>query len=150
MINSDFNVFCAFILIGFLIGFIFDFFRILRKVYKTSNFVTVIEDITFWLISGTILLIGIFILNGGKIRAFLFIGIVIGLFLYISVISKYIIKIGVNFLNFINKVILNPATKIIGNILYLLQKIVYNIKEFAKSIYFDFLKHKNKNKRRNF
>lgn len=143
MINSELYIFLAFILIGLLIGLFFDFFRILRKVYKTSNFVTLIEDVVFWIISGTILLVGIFILNGGKLRIFLFIGIIIGLLFYITVISKFIIKVGIKALNFFNFVILFPFLKI-------MKKIVCNTKISIKNIYFDFFKHNNKKKRRNY
>ena len=149
MINNEFYVFIAFILIGLLIGFVFDFFRILRKVYKTPDFITVLEDITFWVISGTILLVGIFILNGGKIRTFLFMGIVIGLLLYISFMSKFIVKYGIKIFKIVNYVIVCPIEKIIRKILFFLQKIVYNIKIQVKRFIFDFLKHNNIKKRRN-
>ena len=51
MIYTEFNIFLAFILIGLIIGFLFDFFRILRRTYKTPDFITIIEDIVFWLVS---------------------------------------------------------------------------------------------------
>ena len=69
MILNEFSIFLAFVLIGIIISFIFDFFRILRRVYKTPDFITILEDIAFWLISGIILLLGIFVLNNGNIRA---------------------------------------------------------------------------------
>ena len=87
MIYTEFNIFLAFILIGLIIGFLFDFFRILRRTYKTPDFITIIEDIVFWLVSGIILLLGIFILNEGKIRAYLFLG------LFLGIIVKYVGKI---------------------------------------------------------
>ena len=55
-----------FILIGILIGLIFDFFRILRRSFKTNTIITALEDILFWLISGFILLFAVFILNNGE------------------------------------------------------------------------------------
>ena len=82
MIGKEFNVFLVFVLIGLIISVLFDIFRILRRVYKTPDFVTIIEDIAFWIISGTILLSGIFIINEGKIRAYLFIGLFAGILLY--------------------------------------------------------------------
>ncbi len=149
MINNEFFVFLAFILIGLVIGLFFDFFRILRKVYKTSNFVTLIEDIVFWILSGTILLLGIFILNSGKIRGFLFVGIMLGLLFYITIISKFVVKFGIKLFNFINQIIIFPLKKIIIKSLFLLHKIVYNNKVFIKNNIFDFFKHKNIKKRRN-
>ena len=83
MISNEFNVFLAFVLIGIIISFIFDFFRILRCVYKTPDFITILEDVAFWLISGIILLLGIFVLNDGNIRAYLFLGLFSGICVYI-------------------------------------------------------------------
>ena len=112
MINSEFNVFLAFILIGIIISFLFDFFRILRRVYKTPDFITIIQDIAFWIISGIILLSGIFILNEGKIRAYLFIGILAGILFYIITLSKFITNMGTKLLTVLNKIIIVPVSNI--------------------------------------
>ena len=111
MINNEFSVFLAFILIGIIISFLFDFFRILRRVYQTPDFLTIIEDIAFWIISGIILLSGIFILNEGNIRAYLFIGLFTGILFYIITLSKTITKIGSKILQTLNKIIFAPISK---------------------------------------
>ncbi len=111
MISNQFNVFLAFVLIGIVIGFVFDFFRILRRVYKTPDFITILEDITFWLISGIILLLGIFILNKGRIRAYLFLGLFSGICIYIAFISKIIMNIGISFFKLLNKNFFVPICK---------------------------------------
>ena len=124
MISNEFSVFLAFVLIGIIISFIFDFFRILRCVYKTPDFVTILEDIAFWLISGIILLLGIFVLNDGNIRGYLFIGLFSGVF-----ISKNIINIGTKILNLFNKSVLIPICKVIN---FLIQMFYNMIKVFTK------------------
>ncbi len=43
--------FAIFILVGFLIGLLFDIFRISRKTFKTSDLVTSIEDVLFWILT---------------------------------------------------------------------------------------------------
>ena len=43
--------FFIFILVGMLTALIYDLFRIFRKVFKTNDFFTYIEDILFWLIT---------------------------------------------------------------------------------------------------
>ena len=45
-------LFLIFMLNGAIIGLLFDFFRILRKSFKTNNLITYIEDILFWILSG--------------------------------------------------------------------------------------------------
>ena len=98
-------VFIAFILNGFLIGIIFDCFRILRKSFKTPDFVTYIEDILFGIITGLLILYSIFKFNNGELRFYLFLGIFIGLLLYLLIFSKVFIKICVFIISIIKKII---------------------------------------------
>ena len=58
--------FIVFILNGILIGLLFDIFRILRKSFKTPDFITYIEDILFWILTGIITLYFIFIFNNRR------------------------------------------------------------------------------------
>lgn len=146
MINNEFSIFLAFILIGIIISFLFDFFRILRRVYQTPDFITIIQDIAFWIISGIILLSGIFILNEGKIRAYLFIGILAGILFYIITLSKTIIKIGTNILTIINKILIKPIVNIFHIILAIIIKSIKSIKNRIKNIKFDFIPKKKMKK----
>ena len=150
MMNNEFNVFLSFVLIGLIIGFLFDFFRILRRSYKTPDVVTIIEDIIFWITSGILILLGIFVLNEGKIRAYLFLGLIAGIFLYIAVISKYVMKIGLKIFNVFNKILIIPlqkATKILINLVIKLIKILI---KFFKKIKIDLFLDKNNKKRRKY
>lgn len=137
MISNEFSIFLAFILIGIIISFLFDFFRILRRVYQTPDFLTIIEDIAFWIISGIILLSGIFILNEGKIRAFLFIGLFTGILFYIITLSKTITRLGTNLVKTLNKIFLNPILKLIQIISKILLKLIEIFKKFIKNLKFD-------------
>ena len=90
---SQLYSFLAYIISGVLISVFFDIFRVLRKSFKTSDLVTYIEDIIFWLATGMFLLYVIFKFNNGEIRAYIFLGIALGVTLYILLFSKYFIKI---------------------------------------------------------
>ena len=114
MITNQAYIFIIFVIVGSIIGIIFDFFRILRKSFKTNDFITYIEDIIFCILTGLILLYSIFKFNSGEIRIYMFIGILIGCALYMLTISKYFIKINV----FILTTIINLMKKII-NIIYI-------------------------------
>lgn len=85
--------FFIFIILGILISFIFDVFRSLRKKFKTCNFIIYIEDILFWLISGFLIVSAIFNFNAGELRAYLFIGILIGITIYILLFAKIVYNI---------------------------------------------------------
>lgn len=98
-------VFIAFILNGFLIGIIFDCFRILRKSFKTPDFVTYIEDVLFGTITGLLILYSIFKFNNGELRFYLFLGIFFGLLIYFLVFSRVFIKISVSIISIFKKII---------------------------------------------
>ena len=119
MVTNQAYLFLIFIINGILIGLLFDFFRISRKVVKTNNFVTYIEDIIFWILTGFIILYSIFIFNNGQLRLYMFLGIILGTIIYMLFISSYIIKINIKIINTLKKLlkILFKPLHIIMNIL---------------------------------
>ena len=141
MISNQAYLFLIFIITGILIGLLFDFFRILRKAIKTNDFFTYIEDILFWILTGFILLFTTFTFNNGELRLFMFIGIIIGVFVYMITISSYIIKINVSIIDFFKNLIIKIINIIIIPIKFLkkifLKPITFifiNIKDFSSKI----------------
>ena len=63
MVTDQALLFLIFIVNGIIIGLLFDFFRILRRSFKTKDFITYIEDILFWVLTGLLLLYSIFTFN---------------------------------------------------------------------------------------
>lgn len=106
MILNQGYLFFIFVLNGCLIGIIFDFFRILRKSFKTSDIITYIEDILFWILTGISILYFIFVFNNGEIRLFMFLGIAVGITLYMLIFSSFFIKINVTIILFFKKIII--------------------------------------------
>lgn len=96
--------FLYFIITGMILSIIFDIFRILRKSFKTSDIITNIEDIIFGIITGIIILSSVFLFNNGELRLYLFLGIAIGIIIYMLVISKYFIKFNVAVITLIKKI----------------------------------------------
>ena len=88
MIYSQGKIFCAFFILGILTGFIFDFFRALRKTIKTNNIITYVEDILFFIIIGTMFLRSILIFSSGELRFYIFIAIFLGLIIYVLTIGN--------------------------------------------------------------
>lgn len=105
MVTNQAYLFFVFIINGIIIGLLFDFFRISRKVFRTNDVVTYIEDILFWILAGAIVLYSIFVFNNGELRLFMFLGIILGAFAYMLFVSSYIIKINVKILNSLKKII---------------------------------------------
>ena len=154
--NNQLYIFAIFIFNGLLIGLLFDIFRITRKIFKVPDFITYIEDILFWILTGLLLLYSIFKFNNGELRAFIFIGATIGVSFYIVIFSKIFIKVNmfiinvfkkiINYIflipiNFIlkifKKIIFKPISFCIINIRKSFKKIILKVKRNIKKEFFD-------------
>ena len=118
-------IFFIFILNGFLIGILFDIFRILRKSFKTKDFLTILQDILFWILAGFIILYSIFKFNNGELRGFIFLGILIGAIIYLLLFSKLFITVNVFIINILKKIIYYILILPIKTILKFLKKIIF-------------------------
>lgn len=154
MIMNQVYLFFIFIANGVLIGILFDFFRILRKSFKTSDILTYIEDFLFWILTGFSILYFMFVFNNGEIRLFMFLGIAVGITLYMLIFSSFLIKINVTIITFLKKVI----SKIIGIILIpfkFIKRLFFkpisfifiNIRKSSTNLYNNFMKITKKNKK---
>ena len=112
MAQNQAYLFLVFSLTGVTIGILFDFFRILRKTIKTPNIITYVEDILFWILTGLLILYNIWYFNNGEIRIYMFLGIIIGVLIYMSTLSNILIKIFSKILQKIIKVIELPIKTI--------------------------------------
>ncbi len=121
------KIFLIFIIVGILISFIFDMFRIVRKVYKFTDIMIYIQDILFWILAGLILLFSIFKFNSGSIRLYLFFSVFIGAILYTCSISSIITNIGTGVLKVLNT-ILNYIIKILFIPIKVVHKIICKLK----------------------
>ncbi len=112
------QLFCLgiFITTGISIGLLFDIFRILRKSFHTADWITYIQDVLFWMLAGSMMLFSIFTFNHGEIRSYVFIGILIGVVIYMLAISKLIVKSSVIIILFVKKILSYP--------IHLIEKIV--------------------------
>lgn len=156
--------FIVFVLNGFLIGLLFDIFRIFRKSFKTPDFITYLEDFTFCIITGLLLLYSIFKFNNGELRIYIFLGVILGAAIYMLIFSKFFINISVFIINLIkkifiiliiipikfiikilNKIIWKPLKKILRWSKHLFRRILSVLKNKTQKI--KIKKRKNKNKK---
>ena len=89
--HSIFDQLFAFLVtigIGFLAGILFDIYRVFRGLWGPRKLGTFIGDFLFWFIMTgvvfTLLLIG----NWGEIRIYVFIGMALGAYFYVRLLSK--------------------------------------------------------------
>lgn len=115
MYLNQLYTFLSFLFTGFIIGILFDFFRIWRKSFKTLDIITYIQDILFWILTGVILLYSIFKFNNGELRSYIFVGIILGIILYILLFSKYIVKVFTKVIVKIKSIIIYPFKRIFNS-----------------------------------
>ena len=108
MVQNQAYLFLVFSLTGVVIGILFDFFRILRRSIKTSNIVTYIQDILFWILAGIIVLYSIWYFNNGELRIYVLLGISIGVLLYMTTLSNIVIKVFTTITTFIISILKVP------------------------------------------
>jgi len=67
---------------GIIIAFIYDLFRIIRKTFKTRALMVYFEDLLYWVVVAIATFLVIYYNNDGEIRAYVFLGMIIGIFVY--------------------------------------------------------------------
>lgn len=139
MAENQAYIFMVFTIVGMIIGVLFDTFRILRKTIKTKDFVTYIEDIVFWILTGIIIIYSMYLFCDGELRFFMVAGIIIGAIIYLLTISEYIIKMAMFIIDFVKKIILIPIKfirKLINYFSNSIKKLFTPIGHLLKKIFF--------------
>lgn len=98
---------------GSFLLIIYDCLRILRRVFKHSNFVVSVEDLVFWIGSGLFLFAKYFQDNSGVLRAYLFVGIAVGVLSWHFSLSPYFVKYISVVLIKIKRIVRIPLQKIL-------------------------------------
>lgn len=119
MVAEQVYIFLSTLLIGAIMGVIFDFFRALRRKGNTKNIIVYLQDIVFWLIVAIIIITSSFILNNGELRGYMLIGYLLGALLYMLTLSSYIksmFSLTFNLLENAAKFLLKPFRQILENL----------------------------------
>ena len=137
-------LFVLFILNGMIIGLLFDIFRILRKSFKTKDFIIYFEDILFWILAGISIIFFMYKFSDGNLRLFMLLGLIIGEIIYLISFSRIIINVSMIIINNILKQIINFITLPIKLMINTIFKAVYFLKSKTKLfIIKDKIKQKN-------
>jgi spore cortex biosynthesis protein YabQ len=95
------HVFFATVYTGFVIGIIYDLFGLLRRLSRAGRYLTGLLDLIFWTFATMFSFAVLFYVNSGEIRAYGFLGMILGFSVYTSTLSRFVII----FLNFMVKVL---------------------------------------------
>ena len=134
MAQDQAYLFIVFSLTGVVIGILFDFFRILRRSFKTSNIITYVEDVLFWILTGVLILYNIWYFNNGEIRIYMFLGIIMGLLIYMLTLSSIIVSLFSKILKMLIRILEIPFKTIISIFHKIITIIIKIFNKFTKKI----------------
>ncbi len=97
--------FFTFIIVGIIIGIVFDFFRALRRVKKYNEKYICVQDILFFIIISIVLMSTLIYKLEYSLRLYLFFSLFLGIVIYISTISSYVMKIYISFIKIFSSII---------------------------------------------
>ncbi|ADD03349.1 spore cortex biosynthesis protein YabQ [Thermoanaerobacter mathranii subsp. mathranii str. A3] len=89
-IQSQIYAFLVTVYGGFVLGFIYDIFKVTRQVFRLRKTFSNIADIIFWLFGTITMLYFMYISNYVEIRFYSFLGFAIGIILYYVLLSYFI------------------------------------------------------------
>ncbi len=92
-IVQELTFFTHSVLIGLVITFVYDWIRVLRRLFKHGTLLMSVEDLLFWLACG----IGVFYMlyreNNGTLRWFAVLGAAVGMFFYKMIVRDSFVNI---------------------------------------------------------
>ena len=91
-LSSQVIVFLEACLLGFLLGAVYDVFRIMRLAFPNGKILIFLEDVLYFAFITVVSFVFIVTVNGGVLRAFVLIGELLGAILYFFTLSIIIMK----------------------------------------------------------
>jgi spore cortex biosynthesis protein YabQ len=79
-------------LLGFVLGAVYDIFRIARVVVRSGCLIVIVQDILFWLLCATVTFVFLLIQNNGRVRVLVIVSEGIGAALYYYTIGVFVLR----------------------------------------------------------
>lgn len=119
---------------GMAIALVYDIFRIIRKAVRTGSLLTYLEDLVYWVLAAAIMLVTIYYSNEGEIRGFLFIGTIIGVVLYSSIFSKFVMGSSLFIINMTVKIVRAVMFVILYPLRFLFRILAAPVRKLARLV----------------
>lgn len=85
-------VFLATVYTGMVVGLVYDFNRVIRRIFKPRPWLVGIMDLFFWIIVAVMVFVALLYANDGEVRFYNFIGLAMGWSLYLLTVSPWVMK----------------------------------------------------------
>lgn len=130
LIYDEMELFVVCLLLGAVLAFIYDGVRVFRLLFHHFDWVVDLEDLIYWVFTGWLVFRTLFYFNRGALRGYAFLGLFLGVLLYVLTISRlflflvgkllpywdkgkiYLAKPFVFLHNFVRKALKNAVTEV--------------------------------------
>jgi len=99
-------LFLSTVLAGTAIGLLYDAFRVIRKTARHTGLAVTLEDFIFWVAATGLTFYYMLHRNYGEIRLFSLIGVTVGILLYFTTVSRWVVIVLVSIVNYLKRVII--------------------------------------------
>lgn len=91
LLSFELTVFAGAGATGLVSAFLYDLFRLKRRLVKTAAIMIHIEDVLYWIAASIILFLSSYVLSSGETRFYFFAGVLLGALLYFILLSKWVL-----------------------------------------------------------
>lgn len=103
LIYEEMELFGICLLLGAALAAIYDGVRIFRMLFRHVNWLVDLEDLAYWILTGWTVFKTLFYFNRGALRGYAFLGLVLGVVIYVVTLSHLILFLIEKMLPFWNK-----------------------------------------------
>ncbi|MBU3093903.1 spore cortex biosynthesis protein YabQ [Clostridium sp. CM028] len=112
------------LLAGIITGVFFDIYRLIRGFENPNKVLTIIQDLLFWTLTSIVVFIFLMYTNKGYINFYVYVCLILGVYLYLKLLSGVFIRVQYKLIIFNGKVF-----RVVWNaILYPANLLVYKLK----------------------
>ncbi len=110
-IYEELALLCSFFLIGICLAASYDVLRIFRAIICHSAFFINLEDLLYWLYVAVVIFVQLYDKNDGRLRAYLFGGLLLGMILYAVSIGRICTPVLIRLVKRVVSVFLAPVRR---------------------------------------
>jgi len=92
------------VLSGIITGVFFDIYRLIRGFKNPNKILTIIQDLLFWTLTSIVVFIFLMYTNEGYINFYVYVCLIIGVYLYLKLLSNVFIRVQYKSLKFNGRV----------------------------------------------
>ena len=91
LIYDEVELFLICVALGAMLAFIYDLIRMFRMMLHHRDWLVDVEDLLFWILTAWMVFHTLFVYNRGALRGYAFLGMFIGVVLYVMTLSRLLL-----------------------------------------------------------